>query len=68
MSAETHSCTPELSRFLCPPPHPEEDLPAGPVRVCVYGVCPALYCQVAEIPAKKLKRGHRTKNLWPNFG
>jgi hypothetical protein len=23
---------------------------------------------VAEIPAKKLKRGHRKKNLWPNFG
>ncbi len=25
-------------------------------------------CQVAEIPAKKLKRGRRKKNLWPNFG
>ncbi len=24
-------------------------------------------CQ-AEIPAKKLKRGHRKKNFWPNFG
>ena len=22
----------------------------------------------AEIPAKKLKRGHRKKNFWPNFG
>ena len=24
-------------------------------------------CQVAEIPAKKLKRGRRNKNLWPYF-
>ncbi len=25
-------------------------------------------CQMAEIPAKKLKRGRRKKKLWPNFG
>ncbi len=29
---------------------------------------PQQCCQVAGIPAKKLKRGRRKKNLWPNFG
>ena len=41
----------ELSSQLFPPapPHCPEDLPAGPVRVCVYGVCSC--CRQGKQPA-----------------
>jgi len=48
-------------------PHP----PSSPYPVLPRGTQhtqPVLQGCQAEIPAKKLKRGHRKKNFWPNFG
>ena len=61
-----------------PPPHPPTPpsfpvSPPPPRVVCVeappvHHTQPVLQGCQAEIPAKKLKRGHRKKNFWPNFG
>jgi hypothetical protein len=48
--------------------------PSSPPRVVcveappVHHTQPVLQGCQAEIPAKKLKRGNRKKNFWPNFG
>ena len=53
--------------WILPPTFP----PSSPYPVLPRGTQhtqPVLQGCQAEIPAKKLKRGHRKKNFWPNFG
>ena len=50
------------------PPHPPHSSLISSVPPPTQHTQPVLQGCQAEIPAKKLKRGHRKKNFWPNFG
>ena len=68
----TPSPYPQPSPPLIPPTPPSFPL-SPPPPGCVWSggtqhTQPVLQGCQAEIPAKKLKRGHRKKNFWPNFG
>jgi len=54
---------------VTPPPIPSPaPPPSPPLLPNTQHIQPVLQGCQAEIPAKKLKRGHRKKNFWPNFG
>ena len=69
MSAETHSCTPELSRFLCPPPPPPWGRSAG--RAGTAKPSCVQCCQVPKkFPAstsKKFGQQLKIRNLFWKF-